>query len=65
MNPMGMSPRTVNSSSQLALDMIFNGLIRASDLSYGDGTYRVYATFRDPVGNILRTDDGKQMEAWW
>jgi hypothetical protein len=59
------SPRTINSSSQLALDSIFNGLIRASDLSYGTGTYRVYVAFRDPSGNILKTNAGVELKAWW
>ncbi len=44
------TPRTINSGSQLALDTIFNGKIRASNLQHGTGTYRVYAAFRDPEG---------------
>jgi len=59
------SPRTINTSSQLALDTIFNGLIRASDLSYGTGTYRVYVALRDPVGNILRCNNGVELKVWW
>jgi len=59
------SPRTINSSNQLPLDLIFNGLIRASDLTHGPGLYRVYAAFRDPEGNILRTDDDLELVAWW
>ena len=59
------TPRTITTGSQLALDTIFNGLIRASDLTHGAGTYRVYAAFRDPEGNILRTDDDVDLEAWW
>jgi len=59
------TPRTINSSSQLALDIIFNGLVQAADLTHGTGTYRVYAAFRDPEGNILRTDDDVDLEAWW
>jgi hypothetical protein len=59
------SPRTINSSSQLALDTIFNGLVRASDLAHGTGTYRIYAAFRDPEGNILRTDDDVELVSWW
>jgi hypothetical protein len=59
------SPRTINSSSQLPLDLIFNGLIRASELTHGEGLYRVYAAFRDPEGNILRTDDDVELVSWW
>jgi hypothetical protein len=59
------SPRIINSSNQLALDTIFNGLIRASDLSYGTGTYRVYAAFRDSSGNVLKTNSGVELKAWW
>jgi hypothetical protein len=58
-------PRTITSGDQLPLDLIFNGLIRASDLTHGEGTYRVYAAFRDPDGNILRTNDDVALEAWW
>jgi len=56
---------TINSSSQLALDTIFNGRIRASDLTHGAGIYRVYAAFRDPEGNILKTNTGSELKAWW
>jgi PKD repeat protein len=59
------SPRTINSSCQLPLDLIFNGLIRASELEHGVGTYRVYAAFRDPKGVILRTDDDVDLVSWW
>jgi hypothetical protein len=59
------SPRTVTSGNQLALDTIFNGNVRATDLTHGTGTYRVYAAFRDPEGNILRTNDDVDLEAWW
>ncbi len=51
------TPRTINSSEQLALDLLFNGQVTTDDLSNGDGTYRVYAAFRDPDGNILQTED--------
>jgi PKD repeat protein len=57
--------RTINSGSQLALDTIFNGRIRASDLTHGTGTYRVYAALRDPEGNILKTNTGSELKAWW
>jgi hypothetical protein len=59
------TPRTITSGNQLALDIIFNGHVQASDLTHGAGTYRVYATFRDPEGNILRIDDGAELKAWW
>jgi hypothetical protein len=29
-----------------------------------DGTYRVYASFRDPEGDVLICDDASKMEAW-
>jgi PKD repeat protein len=57
--------RTINIGSQLALDTIFNGKIRASNLQHGTGNYRVYATFRDPEGNILKTNNGVELKAWW
>jgi hypothetical protein len=60
------SPRTITCSSQLALDTIFNGLVRSSsDLTHGTGTYRVYTVFRDPDGNILKTNSGVELKAWW
>ena len=59
------SPRTINSCSQFALDTIFNGEIRASNLQHGTGTYRVYTAFRDPEGNILKTNNGSELKAWW
>jgi len=58
-------PRTITNANQLALDLIFNNLIRASDLTHGTGNYRVYTTFRDPEGNILRTDDDVELISWW
>ena len=59
------SPRTINNGSQLALDTIFNGHVRASNLTHGAGTYRVYAAFRDPEENILKTNSGAELKAWW
>jgi hypothetical protein len=59
------SPRTINSSGQLGLDLIFNGLLRASDLQHGSGTYCVLTTFRDSEGNILKTNSGVELKAWW
>jgi len=58
-------PRTITNGNQLALDLIFNDMIRASDLTHGTGNYRVYAAFHDPGGNILRTDDAVELVSWW
>jgi len=58
-------PRTITNGNQLALDLIFNDMIRASDLTHGAGLYRVYAAFRDPEENILRTDDDVELVSWW
>ncbi len=57
--------RVITSGNQLALDTIFNGYVRVSDLTHGTGTYRVYTAFRDPEGNILRTNGDIDLEAWW
>jgi hypothetical protein len=58
------SPRTINASGQLGLDTIFNGLVNTSNLSgFGNGTYRVYAAFRDPVGNVLKASSSSYIEA--
>lgn len=59
------TPRTINAGQQLALDTIFNGKIRASNLQHGTGTYRVYTAFRDPEGNILKTNTGVELKNWW
>ncbi len=59
------TPRTINSSDQLALDLIFNGEVSTSDLTNGDGQYRVYAAFRDPDGEPLICDDESALEAWY
>jgi hypothetical protein len=59
------SPRTINSGNQLGLDTIFNGKIRASNLQHGTSIYRIYTTFRDPDGNILKTNTGGELKAWW
>jgi parallel beta-helix repeat protein len=48
----------------LALDTIFNGLVNTSNLSsYGNGTYRIYAAFRDPDGDVLVCDDDTELKA--
>ena len=61
------SPRSLSSSTSntLSLDTIFNGHVRASDLTHGTGPYRVYTAFRDPYGNILKTSSGVWLNAWW
>jgi len=59
------SPRTINIGEQLALDLIFNGEINTDDLVNGDGTYRVYAAFRDEYGDVLICDDESVLEAWY
>jgi len=68
------SPRTIKwddpagqeGQNILALDTIFNGLVNTNDLSeFGDGTYRIYAAFRDPDGDVLVCDDDSLLEAWW
>ena len=57
---------TVNETTQqLALDLIFNGQVSTNDLTNGNGTYRVYAAFRDPDGNILQCDDDTYLVATW
>ncbi len=58
------TPRTVNAGQQLGLDTIFNGLVNTANLSsYGNGTYRIYAAFRDPNDNILKCDDETELVA--
>jgi hypothetical protein len=58
------TPRTINSGSQLGLDTVFNGLLDTSDFSdYGNGTYRIYAAFRNPDGNVLVCNDKTELEA--
>jgi hypothetical protein len=59
------TPRTINASDTLALDLIFNGLVNTSDLTNGDGTYRVYAAFRDPNGDVLICNDESLLETWY
>jgi hypothetical protein len=57
--------RTITSGDTIALDTIFNGLVSTSDLTHGDGVYRVYAAFRDPEGDVLICDDESLLEARW
>ena len=39
--------------------------MNTNDLQNGGGTYRVYAAFCDPLGNILVTDDETWLVAWY
>jgi parallel beta-helix repeat protein len=55
--------RTINIGEEFGLDTVFNGLIDTWDLKNGNGTYRVYAAFRDPYGNVLLNDDLTSMDA--
>jgi PKD repeat protein len=57
--------QVVNISEQLGLDQFFNGEVKAEELTHGAGTYRVYVAFRNPEGNILRTDDDVELVSWW
>jgi hypothetical protein len=48
------TPRVINIDGVLALDTIFNAQnVNTSSFQNGNGTYRVYAAFRDPDGNVL------------
>jgi hypothetical protein len=55
----------INIGEQLGLDQFFNGEVNTEELTHGTGMYRVYATFRDPEGNILTTDDEVELVTWW
>ena len=59
------SPRTIDIGDVLALDTIFNGKVDTYNLTkdFGNGTYRVYASFRDPDGKILVCDNDTEMIA--
>ena len=58
------TPRTINSSDQFGLDTVFNSLVNTQDLSgIGNGTYRIYAAFRDPDGDVLVCDDETELVA--
>jgi len=55
---------TISVGSQLGLDDIFNPKeVNTDSLSHGNGTYRVYAAFRDPEGDVLVCDDDTLLEA--
>jgi PKD repeat protein len=57
------TPRTIVVGGELGLDTIFNGRVETSVLlsEHGNGTYRVYACFRDPDGDVLVCDDDTLM----
>jgi len=56
------TPRIFNASSVLGLDTLFNPYnVSTSNLSFGNGTYRVYACLRNPVFEIL--DIGSELVA--
>jgi hypothetical protein len=58
--------RTINAGSTLALDTIFNPHnVSTSSFTNGNGTYRVYAAFRDPNGNILIGDNETELVAMY
>jgi hypothetical protein len=59
------TPRTITASHQFGLDTVFNGKIKRNDLKSGNGTYRIYAAFRDPEGNILVGSDQKHLSSSW
>jgi len=57
------NPRTINASDQLVLDAIFNGLLNVSNISYLNGTYRVYVSLKTPDGQVLISDNDEKIEA--
>ena len=56
---------TIETGEQLPLDWYFNGEVKTSDLSNGDGTYRVYAAFRSFYGDTLICNDESLLETWY
>jgi hypothetical protein len=61
------TPRTITAGQALALDTILNGKAKTSDLVslYGNGTYRLYAAFRNQNGDVLLGANGSLLEATW
>jgi hypothetical protein len=56
-------PRAINAGSTLALDTLFNpNNVSTSSFTNGNGTYRVYVSFRDPDGDVLVCDDVTLLE---
>jgi hypothetical protein len=57
-------PRLINAGEQFGLDTVFNGIVNTSDLSeFGNGTYRVYVSFKDLYGYVLVMDDDTPLVA--
>ncbi len=56
------SPRSILAGSELGLDTIFNGNVRIGDLCHETGSYRIYAAFRNPNGDVLVCDDESLLE---
>ncbi len=55
---------TIIVGGQLGLDDIFNPEeVNTDSLAHGSGTYRVYAAFHDPFGDVLVCDDDSLLEA--
>jgi hypothetical protein len=59
------STRTIIAGNQLPLDIIFNGLVNTSDISFDNGTYRVYAVLRDPYGDALVGNDNQVLVGFY
>jgi hypothetical protein len=57
------SPRIIKVGEYLGLDSIFNGQVNASNLTYGNGTYRVYIALCSPQNQVLVSSDSISLEA--
>jgi hypothetical protein len=57
--------RTILAGHQLGLDTIFNGRVKTNNLKYGNGSYRIFAAFRDPDGNLLVGSDQVALISTW
>ena len=51
-------PMNISTGSVLKLDQFFNGKWKTTNASYGDGTYRVYASVTDENNLVLENIDG-------
>ena len=58
---------TILAGEEFGIDLIFNGTVTTTELisEFGDGTYRVYAAFRDEEGDVLVCDDETLLETWY
>jgi len=56
-------PRTIKSGEQLGLDTVFNGNLSTSELSIGNGTYRIYTALMGDEWNILKIDNDTELIA--